>query len=142
MRRNSGPGTTAYGCEDSPTPTGWPRHHAKPGPTSRSEHSQKGPCMPHATQHADVAAVATAELDSALRGGPFHIALRAAIAARGLPLQRVQHHLSRYGVKVGVTSLSYWQQGARRPQRPESLRAVRALEEILQLPEESLIRLL
>ncbi|MFI7400078.1 hypothetical protein ACIBW9_06230 [Streptomyces sp. NPDC049541] len=98
--------------------------------------------MPHATQHADVAAVETAELDSALRGGPFHVALRAAIAARGLPLQRVQHHLSRYGVKVGVTSLSYWQQGARRPQRPESLRAVRALEEILQLPEESLIRLL
>ncbi|MFI9830524.1 hypothetical protein ACIHIX_22865 [Streptomyces sp. NPDC051913] len=99
--------------------------------------------MPHATQHADVAAVvATAELDSALRGGPFHVALRAAIAARGLPLQRVQHHLSRHGVKVGVTSLSYWQQGARRPQRPESLRAVRALEEILQLPEESLIRLL
>jgi hypothetical protein len=68
--------------------------------------------------------------------------LRAAIAARGLPLQRVQHHLSRHGVKVGVTSLSYWQQGARRPQRPESLRAVRALEEILRLPEESLIRLL
>ncbi|MGW3443234.1 hypothetical protein [Streptomyces sp. NPDC001076] len=95
--------------------------------------------MRHGTQHADVA---TAELDSALRGGPFHVALRAAIAARGLPLQRVQHHLSRYGVKVGVTSLSYWQQGARRPQRPESLRAVRALEEILELPDESLIRLL
>ena len=86
--------------------------------------------------------VATAELESVLRGGPFHVALRAAITARGLPLQRVQHHLSRYGVKVGVTSLSYWQQGARRPQRPESLRAVRALEEILQLPDESLIRLL
>ncbi|WP_406009615.1 hypothetical protein OG440_28445 [Streptomyces sp. NBC_00637] len=99
--------------------------------------------MPHATQHADAAADATsAELDTALRGGPFHVALRAAISARGLPLQRVQHHLSRYGVKVGVTSLSYWQQGARRPQRPESLRAVRALEEILHLPEESLIRLL
>ncbi|MFQ6146870.1 hypothetical protein ACLMNJ_27990 [Streptomyces seoulensis] len=95
--------------------------------------------MPYAPQQADVA---TAELDSALRGGPFHVALRAAIAARGLPLQRVQHHLTRYGVSVGVTSLSYWQQGARRPQRPESLRAVRALEEILRLPEESLIRLL
>ncbi|MFF1446432.1 hypothetical protein [Streptomyces sp. NPDC058295] len=99
--------------------------------------------MPHATQHADAAVdAASAELDTALRGGPFHVALRAAIAARGLPLQRVQHHLSRYGVKVGVTSLSYWQQGARRPQRPESLRAVRALEEILHLPDESLIRLL
>ncbi|MGW0630131.1 hypothetical protein [Streptomyces sp. NPDC002758] len=97
--------------------------------------------MRHATQHTDVA-TEEPELDTALRGGPFHVALRAAIAARGLPLQRVQHHLSRYGVKVGVTSLSYWQQGARRPQRPESLRAVRALEEILQLPDESLIRLL
>ncbi|MFC3576200.1 hypothetical protein ACFOZ0_23520 [Streptomyces yaanensis] len=95
--------------------------------------------MRHGTRHADGV---PAELEAALRGGPFHIALRAAIAARGLPLQRVQHHLSRYGVKVGVTSLSYWQQGARRPQRPESLRAVRALEEILQLPDESLIRLL
>ncbi|MFJ6660027.1 hypothetical protein ACIQNG_27305 [Streptomyces sp. NPDC091377] len=98
--------------------------------------------MPHATQPVEQQDITTTELDSALRGGPFHVALRAAIAARGLPLQRVQHHLTRHGVKVGVTSLSYWQQGARRPQRPESLRAVRALEEILQLPEESLIRLL
>ncbi|MFH8802978.1 hypothetical protein ACH4F6_25820 [Streptomyces sp. NPDC017936] len=99
--------------------------------------------MPHAPHHADVApGGAATDLDAALRGGPFHVALRAAIAARGLPLQRVQHHLSRHGVKVGVTSLSYWQQGARRPQRPESLRAVRALEEILRLPDESLIRLL
>ncbi|MER6013168.1 hypothetical protein [Streptomyces bluensis] len=102
--------------------------------------------MRHGTQHADVvtteAALTAAELETALRCGPFHVALRAAIAARGLPLQRVQHHLSRYGVKVGVTSLSYWQQGARRPQRPESLRAVRALEEILHVPDESLIRLL
>ncbi|GGV46799.1 hypothetical protein GCM10010245_73360 [Streptomyces spectabilis] len=83
-----------------------------------------------------------AELASALRTGPFHVALRAAIAARRLPLQRVRHHLARHGVSVGVTSLSYWQQGARRPQRAESLRAVRALEQILDLPEESLIRLL
>ncbi|MFJ5258932.1 hypothetical protein ACIQAC_00445 [Streptomyces sp. NPDC088387] len=98
--------------------------------------------MPHATQPVEHQDIAPAELDTVLRGGPFHVALRAAIAARGLPLQRVQHHLTRHGVKVGVTSLSYWQQGARRPQRPESLRAVRALEEILQLPEESLIRLL
>lgn len=102
--------------------------------------------MRHGTEHADVATaetdLAAAELETALRGGLFRVALRAAIAARGLPLQRVQHHLSRYGVRVGVTSLSYWQQGARRPQRPESLQAVRALEEILHLSEESLIRLL
>lgn len=156
MRGNSGQGTPSYGCEDGrPSRPLAPRASTgRPigpcGPTTRRALLyRKAPCMRHATEHADLAAVtdvatdvATAELESVLRGGPFHVALRAAIAARGLPLQRVQHHLSRYGVKVGVTSLSYWQQGARRPQRPESLRAVRALEEILQLPDESLIRLL
>ncbi|MGW1891848.1 hypothetical protein ACWCP6_16560 [Streptomyces sp. NPDC002004] len=95
--------------------------------------------MRHGTPFADAA---TNDLETALRAGPFHAALRAAIAARGLSLHRVQHHLARRGVKVGVTSLSYWQQGARRPQRPESMRAVRALEEILRLPDESLVRLL
>ncbi|MEU6732964.1 hypothetical protein [Streptomyces physcomitrii] len=94
--------------------------------------------MPHAG-HVDAA---TVRLEEALRTGPFALALRAALAARRMPLQRVQHHLARRGVKLGVTSLSYWQQGARRPQRPESLRAVRMLEEILQLPQDSLIRLL
>ncbi|KJK52500.1 MULTISPECIES: hypothetical protein [unclassified Streptomyces] len=83
-----------------------------------------------------------AELDRLLRGGPFHLALRAALAARGLPLQRVQHRLAAQGIKVGVTSLSYWQQGARRPRHPESLRAVTALERILELPDGSLVRLL
>ncbi|MFD5325923.1 hypothetical protein [Streptomyces sp. NPDC127092] len=83
-----------------------------------------------------------ADLAQLLHTGPFHLALRTALAVRGLPLQRVQHHLAHRGVKVGVTSLSYWQQGARRPQRPESMKAVRALEEVLQLPGNSLIRLL
>jgi hypothetical protein len=83
-----------------------------------------------------------ADLAQVLHSGPFHLALRAALAVRGLPLQRVQHHLAHRGIKVGVTSLSYWQQGARRPQRPESLRAVRALEDVLELPGNSLIRLL
>ncbi|MFJ7207310.1 hypothetical protein ACIQWR_27710 [Streptomyces sp. NPDC098789] len=77
-----------------------------------------------------------------LRAGPFHLALRAALAARGLPLHRVQHRLAARGIKVGVTSLSYWQQGARRPRRAESLRAVRALEQILELPAGTLLRLL
>ncbi|GAA3136672.1 hypothetical protein GCM10017600_52730 [Streptosporangium carneum] len=45
-------------------------------------------------------------------------------------------------MRVGMTSLSYWQQGLRRPERPESLRAVRALEEILILPPRSLMGLL
>ncbi|MFD8147430.1 hypothetical protein [Streptomyces sp. NPDC059708] len=83
-----------------------------------------------------------AELGRLLRGGPFHLALRAALAARGLPLHRVQHRLAARGIKLGVTSLSYWQQGARRPRHRESLRAVSALEEILDLPQGSLLRLL
>ncbi|MCX5379009.1 hypothetical protein [Streptomyces sp. NBC_00091] len=83
-----------------------------------------------------------AELGQLLRGGPFHLALRAALAARGLPLHRVQHRLAARGIKLGVTSLSYWQQGARRPRHPESLRAVSALEEILELPDGALLRLL
>uniref|UniRef100_A0AAU2JKK1 XRE family transcriptional regulator n=1 Tax=Streptomyces sp. NBC_00049 TaxID=2903617 RepID=A0AAU2JKK1_9ACTN len=84
----------------------------------------------------------TAELSRLLRGGPFHLALRAALAARGLPLHRVQHRLAARGIKVGVTSLSYWQQGARRPRHAESLRAVTALEQILELPDGALVRLL
>ncbi|MFG2140512.1 hypothetical protein [Streptomyces sp. NPDC048650] len=83
-----------------------------------------------------------ADLAQLLRTGPFHLALRSALTARGLALTRVQHKLAQRGIKVGVTSLSYWQQGARRPQRPESLRAVRALEEVLELPARSLHRLL
>ncbi|GAA2149719.1 hypothetical protein GCM10009760_43190 [Kitasatospora kazusensis] len=82
------------------------------------------------------------DLTTALRTGPFHLALRAAITARGLALHRVQQHLAARGVQVGVTSLSYWQQGQRRPERAESLRAVRALEEVLDLPAHSLTRLL
>ncbi|MCB5166806.1 hypothetical protein LG634_18405 [Streptomyces bambusae] len=98
--------------------------------------------VPDAARQAGAAGAAGAELAGLLRTGPFHLALRAALAARGLPLHRVQHRLAGRGIKVGVTSLSYWQQGARRPQRAESLRAVRALEQILELPAGSLVRLL
>ncbi|MGI5346764.1 hypothetical protein ACQEU8_01060 [Streptomyces sp. CA-250714] len=82
------------------------------------------------------------ELERVLRTGPFHLALRTAIEARGLALHRVRHRLALRGINIGVTSLSYWQQGARRPRRPESLTAVRALEDVLGLPAESLLRLL
>ncbi|MEU7555867.1 hypothetical protein AB0B01_26645 [Streptomyces sp. NPDC044571] len=87
-------------------------------------------------------AASTEDIAHLLRTGPFHLALRAALTARGLPLHRVQHRLAARGIKVGVTSLSYWQQGARHPRRPESLRAVRALEQILELPTGTLLRLL
>ncbi|MFF5211730.1 hypothetical protein [Streptosporangium sp. NPDC000396] len=82
------------------------------------------------------------ELRDALSEGPFHTALRAAVEARGLTLDRLRRRLEERGLRVGMTSLSYWQQGLRRPERPESLRAVRALEEILTLPPRSLMGLL
>ncbi|GLW74540.1 hypothetical protein Kpho02_68380 [Kitasatospora phosalacinea] len=85
---------------------------------------------------------APSDLTLALRTGPFHLALRAAITARGLALHRLRERLAQRGVQVGVTSLSYWQQGLRRPERAESLRAVAVLEEVLELPEHSLTRLL
>ncbi|WP_416485988.1 hypothetical protein [Streptomyces sp. CL12] len=83
-----------------------------------------------------------AELAEALRTGPFDVALRAALAARGLALHRVQHRLAQRGIRVGVTSLSYWQRGLRRPDRPESLRALTVLEEVLELPPHALTRLI
>ncbi|MCX4388109.1 hypothetical protein OG777_14365 [Micromonospora peucetia] len=82
------------------------------------------------------------ELAAVLRSGPFHVALRAAIQSHGLALQRIQHRLDQFGVHVSLGTLSYWQSGRRRPERPASLRAVTALEEILGLPANSLIVLL
>ncbi|MFD0630293.1 multiprotein-bridging factor 1 family protein [Catenulispora yoronensis] len=80
--------------------------------------------------------------NAALRTGPFAEALRAAITARGLSLDSLQRRLSDRGVRVGTATLSCWQNGRRRPERPDSLRAVSALEEILGLPGGSLLVLL
>lgn len=79
---------------------------------------------------------------SVLYTGPFHAALRHAIRERGLPLDRLRAHLARRGVTVGLSSLSDWQTGHSRPARPGSWRALRALEDVLELPPTSLIRLL
>lgn len=79
------------------------------------------------------------ELAHALRTGPFSGALHLAIEASGLRLEEIQERLSASGVMVSVTTLSYWRRGRSRPERPESLRAVRLLEEILGLPVEALI---
>jgi hypothetical protein len=73
---------------------------------------------------------------------PFHLALRTAIRERGLTLERLRAHLARRGISVGLSSLSNWQTGHARPETAGSLRAVQALEEILGLPPDSLVRLL
>ncbi|MGH8793944.1 MAG: helix-turn-helix domain-containing protein [Stackebrandtia sp.] len=82
------------------------------------------------------------DVATALTEGPFHIALRAAISARGLGLDRLRHRLLARDLDVSTTSLSYWQHGRTRPEHPKSLEAVAALEEILNVPDGSLRSLL
>ena len=81
------------------------------------------------------------QLADALRHGPFDRALRAAIAHRGLSLARVRAHLRRLGVDAGLSTLSYWQRGQRRPEAPGALDTVRALESVLGVPDGSLVAL-
>ncbi|MFD9888002.1 helix-turn-helix domain-containing protein [Amycolatopsis sp. NPDC059027] len=82
------------------------------------------------------------ELGGLLEQGPFNVALRAAIVARGLSLDRIQDRLARKGVQVSLATLSYWQSGQRRPERPTSLRALEHLENVLEVPPNSLRNLL
>ncbi|WP_129771343.1 XRE family transcriptional regulator [Streptomyces sp. L-9-10] len=57
-----------------------------------------------------------------------------AIRASGLSLERVRHRLAARGIRISLTTLSYWQRGRSEPERADSLRAVDALESILVLP--------
>ncbi|GGS30196.1 MULTISPECIES: hypothetical protein [Actinokineospora] len=82
------------------------------------------------------------ELAEALRNGPFHRALRVAISERGLPLARLCAHLERRGLRVGGSTISYWQRGLRVPDGPQSAAVVHALEEILNVPEHALVGLI
>lgn len=75
-------------------------------------------------------------------GDAFPTALRAAIQASGLSLDRIQYRLRARGVSISVTALSYWQSGRRRPERAESLIALGHLEAVLGVPTGSLTALL
>ncbi|MET1071589.1 MAG: hypothetical protein ABWY11_02960 [Umezawaea sp.] len=83
-----------------------------------------------------------ASLAETLRYGPFHRALRDAIAHRGLSLARLRAHIEQLGVQVGQSTLSYWQRGLRHPEVPRAIPTVRALETVLKLPPDSLIALI
>lgn len=83
-----------------------------------------------------------ADLDTLLRMGPFHAALRAAIRRRGLTLERLRSHLARRDISIALSSLSDWQHGRVRPSQPNSLRALAALEDILDVPPGALVDLL
>jgi len=82
------------------------------------------------------------DLGQLLETGPFAEALRAAIRARGLGLERIRYRLRGKGATVSLATLSHWQSGRCRPERAESLRALKNLEEVLGVPEGALIRLL
>lgn len=78
----------------------------------------------------------------ALAGDAFPVALRAAIRASGLSLDRIQYRLRARGLTISVTALSYWQSGRRRPERPESMSALKHLEDVLGVESGSLTALL
>ncbi|QXJ24930.1 hypothetical protein AGRA3207_006349 [Actinomadura graeca] len=69
----------------------------------------------------------------------FAGALRQAIQASGLTLERIRHRLGQRGLTVSVATLSYWQRGR---SRPRSRAVVTTLEEILQVPAGTLTELL
>ncbi|MFH9075400.1 hypothetical protein [Streptomyces alboflavus] len=73
---------------------------------------------------------------------PFAAALREAVRRRGLPLDRICERLTARGIRLTPATLSYWQRDRTRPERSDSLRAVVALEDILDLPPGGLSALL
>lgn len=68
----------------------------------------------------------------------FAAALRAAVASSGLGLESIQRRLAARSVEVSVSTLSYWQTGARSPGRRRSEEVVAHLESVLGLEPRSL----
>ncbi|RPK54879.1 hypothetical protein EES43_27825 [Streptomyces sp. ADI96-02] len=84
-----------------------------------------------------------AQAPHALTPGPdgppsFAEVLHGALRSSGLSLERVRHRLAAQGIRISLTTLSYWQRGRSEPERADSLRAVEALESILSLPPRTL----
>ncbi len=84
----------------------------------------------------------TAAIVPAAPGGGFAEVLNTAIENSGLSLDRIRAALAKQGVRVSVTTLSYWRRGRSQPERATSLRAVHLLEELLGLRHTSLTALL
>ena len=73
--------------------------------------------------------------DGALAGAPtFAQVLAEAVSEAGLSLEEIRRALDRVGYAVTTTTLSYWQSGRSMPRRADSIRAVVALEHILDTP--------
>ncbi|CRK57464.1 hypothetical protein [Alloactinosynnema sp. L-07] len=73
---------------------------------------------------------------------PFADALRTAIQASGITLDRVADRLRERGTPVSLATLSYWQSGRSQPERAKSLAALTHLEDMLGLVSGHLGRLL
>lgn len=75
--------------------------------------------------------------DAAVEGlpdGDFSLRIAAAIARRGLGLQRLSGRLRQEGISCSPSTLSLWSNARTMPRRAEARRAVQALEPILQVP--------
>lgn len=65
----------------------------------------------------------------------FATTLRQALERRRLSLRSVRQSLMDRGHDVSISTLSFWQSGARRPERAASIDIIRELEEILYLDD-------
>jgi hypothetical protein len=72
----------------------------------------------------------------------FANAVRAAVEASGLGLERIQRRLRDRGAHVSIATLSYWQSGRSKPRRRASFEALAQLETVLGLAPGALERLL
>ncbi|GAT71839.1 hypothetical protein MHM582_0304 [Microbacterium sp. HM58-2] len=76
------------------------------------------------------------------RADAFAAAFRDAINARRLTLARLHEQLRARGNSVSMATLSYWRSGARRPEGAQSLAALVDIEQLLDLDDGTLTRLL
>ncbi|MEV0122259.1 helix-turn-helix transcriptional regulator [Streptomyces sp. NPDC050703] len=82
------------------------------------------------------------DLDPRAPEATFAAVLRQALRQRGLSLERVCDRLHAQGISVSPATLSHWQRGRSQPERPQSLRAIDALEPMLGLSPGTLRSLL
>ncbi|MFC4326328.1 transcriptional regulator [Streptomyces andamanensis] len=92
--------------------------------------------------HDDAAPPPEEPLARLLRTGPFPDALRAAMDASGLTLDRIRHRLHGLGTPVSTATLSCWRSGRHQPSQTAALAALASLERVLEVPPGALSSLL
>lgn len=97
-----------------------------PGPASTSHRSPRTPPSPPSAL--------TPDPPGPLPEDTFGARLEAALADRGLALERVCERLRGAGIALSPSTLSLWRHGRSRPRRNEAMRAVAELENVLHTP--------